>query len=146
VRRDRDGIKTVGVVGGPGAIQCGLEELREYLEYLGLEFRWLQHFRHPPEIVEFYKGLDVQVVWRMQDRPLKNPLKIINAMSFGIPTVGYPEIAYGEVDGYYWPVTTLAELMVAIGKLQEGFDAQRLIDKAEEYHIDNIAPLYKELL
>jgi hypothetical protein len=146
VQRDRDEIKVAGVVGGPGAIQCDIEALQRILAEQGLEFRWLRHFRNPPEIVDFYKGLDVQIVWRRQDRPLKNPLKIVNAASFGIPTVGHPEVAYQEMDGYYWPVTTFAELVDVIGRLRQGFDAQRLIDKAEEYHIDNIAPLYGGLL
>jgi len=144
--RTRDEIKVAGVVGGQGAIQCDAEELEKALADMGIEFRWLRHFRNPDEIVEFYKDIDVQIVWRMQDRPLKNPLKIVNAMSFGIPTVGYPEIAYQEVDGYYWPTRTIAELVDVIARLRDGFDAQRLIDRAEDYHIDNVAPLYKELL
>jgi len=146
VRRDRDEIKVAGVVGGPGAIQCDVEELRRVLAALGLEFRWLRRFRNPSEIVDFYAGLDVQIVWRKQDRPLKNPLKIINAASFGIPTVGHPEVAYREVEGYYWPVTDLGELPGVIERLRGGFDAQRLADKAEEYHIENVAPLYGGLL
>jgi len=60
--------------------------------------------------------------------------------------VGYPEIGYKEVEGYYWSVKTMDELKAAIGELRKGFDADRLIKKAEEYHIDNIAPLYKKLL
>lgn len=146
VTRQRDEIKVAGVVGGPGAIQCDHDELRQVLDELGLEFRWLRHFRNPAEIVEFYQGIDVQIVWRKQVRPLKNPLKIYNAMSFGIPTVGYPELAYREVEGYYWPASDLDELRAAVEQLRAGFDARRLIDKAEEYHIDNIAPLYRGLL
>jgi hypothetical protein len=146
VTRDRDKMKVAGVVGGPGAIQCDLDELKRVLAEQGFEFRWLRHFRNPPEIVDFYRGLDVQIIWRRQNRPLKNPLKIYNAMSFGIPTVGYPELAYNELDGYYWPARTFAELEVQLDRLKEGFDAGRLIDKAEEYHIDTIAPKYKELL
>lgn len=146
IQRNSDGIKVVGVVGGPGAIQCDFEELKYLLAKNDIEFRWLRKFENPKAIVEFYSGLDAQVVWRKQNRPLKNPLKIINAMSMGIPTIGYPEIAYKEVEGYYWPVTNFEELEETISRLRGGFDAQRLIDKAEEYHIDNIAPLYKGLL
>ena len=145
-RRKSGKLKVAGVAGGPGAIQCDVEELKQTLKDLGLEFRWQQRFRNPDEVVKFYEGLDVQIVWRMMDRPLKNPLKIVNAMSFGIPTVGYPEIGYKEVEGYYWSVETMDELKAAIRELRKGFDADRLIKKAEEYHIDNIAPLYKKLL
>ena len=79
-------------------------------------------------------------------RPLKDPEKIVNAMSLGIPTVAYPEPAYKEVEGYYWPVTSFGELAAAINELKQGFDAQRLIDKAEEYHIENVAKEYRVLL
>ena len=61
-------------------------------------------------------------------------------------TVAYPEPAYKEVEGYYWPVKTMDELTTAIEELRQGWDAQRLIDKAEEYHIDNVAKLYRQLL
>jgi hypothetical protein len=146
LRRARQEVLVAGVVGGPGAIQCDIDDLKQVLADLGLEFRWLRHFRNPAEIVEFYQDLDVQIVWRKQNRPLKNPLKIINAMSFGIPTIGYPEMAYREVEGYYWPVHDFTELSTAIHELRDGFDARRLIEKAEEYHIEQIAPLYGALL
>ena len=55
-------------------------------------------------------------------------------------------MGYKEVEGYYWPVKTMSELKATIIKLQKGFDADRLIEKAEEYHIDNISKLYGQLL
>ena len=146
VVRERDEIKVVGVVGVDGAIQCDVDELQRILENQGMEFRWLRRFRNPPEIVAFYKGLDMQIIWRKQNRPLKNPLKIINAMSFGIPTVAYPEIGYSEVEGYYWHIYDLGELPSIIKQLRDGFNAQRLINVADDYHIDIIASLYRELL
>lgn len=145
--REREGFTVAGVVGGPGAIQCNLEELEENLRMKGItDFLWFQDFNTPQEIVDFYKQIDVQIVWRKQQRPLKNPLKIINAMSVGVPTLAFPEIGYQEVEGYYWRVGSMRDVRKAIDKLNRGFDAQRLIDKAEEYHIDNIAPLYGALL
>ena len=146
IRRESKEIKVAGVAGGQGAIQCDVEELKKMLARLGIEFKWKTRFKNPADVVAFYEGLDLQIVWRMMDRPLKNPLKIVNAMSFGIPTVGYPEMGYKEVDGYYWPVKTIEELEATIKKLQKGFDADRLIEKAEEYHIDNISKLYGQLL
>jgi len=149
VVRDRDELLVAGVVGGQGAIQCDIDELKENLAAKGItEFKWLQNPRNPAEIAEFYKGIDVQVIWRSEsgDRALKNPLKIINAMSFGIPTIAYPEIGYQEVEGYYWRAGNMRDVRKAIDKLNNGFDAQLLIDKAEEYHIDNISKLYGQLL
>ena len=146
VRRNNNGINVAGVVGGLGAIQCDLDELKQTLDDLGLEFRWLQRFDNVKNIVDFYQNIDVQIVWRKQDRPLKNPLKIINALSFGIPTVGYPEIAYQDVEGYYWPDRSMTELRDNIELLRRGFDADLLASNAEEYHIEHIAKLYEALL
>ena len=145
VRRKEGEIKVAGVSGGRGAIQCDVDELRVVLAGMGIEWHWQQSPKTRDEVFNFYTTIDVQVVWRKMHRPMKNPLKIVNAMSFGIPTVAYPELAYREVEGYYWPATTMDELVTAIGQLRQGFDAGRLIDKAEEYHIENIAKLYTSL-
>jgi hypothetical protein len=68
-------------------------------------------------------------------------------MSFGIPTIAHPEIAYQEIDDYYWSANSIDDVILHIKHLrEEGFDAERLIKKAEEYHIDNIAQLYRWLL
>ena len=89
----------------------------------------------------------MQLVWRRQQRPLKNPMKVYNAASFGIPTVGYPEVGYREWDGYYTAVQTVDEMVDAVRALQvDGWNADRLIGRAEEYHIERIAPLYRGLL
>ena len=73
-------------------------------------------------------------------------VKIINAASFGIPTVGYPELGYEEWVGWF-PASTLDRLQELMRSFQvEGWDAGGLAMLAEEYHIDNIAPLYGGLL
>jgi len=146
VVRQRDEFTVAGVCGGKGAIQCDVGELERLLAKLGLEWRWYQDYQGPQDITTFYQSIDVQIVWRTMQRPLKDPEKIVNAMSLGVPTIAYPEPAYKEVEGYYWPVTTFEELATAVEELRQGYDAQRLIDKAEEYHIDNVAKLYRQLL
>lgn len=95
------------------------------------------------DVVKAYQQIDVQVIWRGINRPLKNALKIINAASFGIPTVALPEVGYEEMEGYYWPVKTEEELRAAVEELSRGWDEQRLIGKAESYHIDHIAKWYR---
>jgi len=49
------------------------------------------------------------------------------------------------MDGYYIKVDTIERLVKEVVRLRDGWDAQRLIDKAEEYHISKIAELYKKL-
>ena len=145
-RRARDEIRVAGVVGGRGALQCDVDELERILAAHGIEFRWLRRYTNREVVDTFYRELDLQIVWRTGKRPWKNPLKVINAASYGIPTIAHPEPAYEEVEGYYWPIRDLAELPAILERLREGFDAQRLADKAEAYHIEQVAPLYGRLL
>ena len=77
-------------------------------------------------------------------------MKIINASSFGIPTIMYEEPSSEEMDGCFIPVRTLDEFLAELDKLRsnpELYDqyAKRCIEKTEEYHIENIAKLYKNL-
>ena len=139
----RSGILVAGVVGGRGAIQCDVAEIMAVLNRFGIEFRWLRRYKSREEIAAFYLELDLQIVWRKLNRPLKNPLKIVNAMSFGIATISYSELAYQEVTSYYWPATSMAELSASVEQLRQGFDRQRLVERAELYHIEHIARLYE---
>ena len=137
MREDKE-VHTIGVVGGRGAIMN--EKIKRELDILHITPR------NRIEAVEAYKKLDIQVVWRLSSNPLKNPLKIINAASFGIPTIAYPSMAYKEMDGFYYPVWTVEQMIKKIKELKHGWDAQRLIDKAEDYHIEHIADLYRRYL
>ena len=143
-----DEFSVAGVCGGPGAIQCDMDELEALLAEHHLSWAWYQDYKGPEDITQFYQRIDVQIVWRSRtaNRPLKDPEKLVNAMSLGVPTVAYPEVAYKELDGYYWPARNFEELAAALDELRGGFDRQRLLDKAEEYHIENAARGYKELL
>jgi glycosyltransferase involved in cell wall biosynthesis len=140
-------VKVAGVIGGRGALQCDVDALEAGLAAIGVELRWCRHYTTREDVVAFYRDLDVQLVWRRQQRPLKNPMKAYNAASFGIPTVGYPEIGYTEWEGNYTEVTTVEQMVEAVRALQVGgWDAGALIRAAEPYHIDNVAPLYRGLL
>lgn len=122
-----------GVVGCNGAIEDEADKL------FG-DFYWYKNFQNREDVVEAYKKLGTQIIWRRNNLPWKNPLKIVNAMSFGIPTIAYPEIGYKEVEGYYTQAETVEQL-----KQIPIYDKQQLINKAEEYHIDNISKLYYKL-
>jgi hypothetical protein len=137
-KRENREIHTVGVVGGNGAIMN--DEIKRKLDILHVKPR------NRMEAVEAYKKLDIQIIWRLSSNPLKNPLKIVNAASFGVPTIAYPSKVYQEMEGYYYPVWTIDEMIKKIKELKQGFDAQRLIDKAEEFHIEHIVELYRRYL
>lgn len=132
--------ETIGVVGGNGAIMN--PELKEKLDILHIS-----SYKCREDVVAAYKRIDIQIVWRVTDNPLKNPLKIINAASFGIPTIAYPSPAYDEVEDYYYPANTIQDVLDWIRALKcRGWDKQVLIDMAEEYHIEHIAKRYMECL
>jgi hypothetical protein len=82
---------------------------------------------------------------------LKNPLKLANAGSFGIPTVSYPEMSYmDEFAGAFKAVVHPCEIVPAIVELATDRSYySALADAARRfsvvYHISNILPLYEEL-
>lgn len=106
-------------------------------------------FQTREDVVDFYKKIDIQIVWDKIYRLLKNPLKIVNAASFGIPTVGYPHKGYKEVDGYYIKALTIDHLVEEVKKLKDQgvYEAatKDLVPLAKKYHISEIAKLYEKL-
>jgi hypothetical protein len=120
VRKTGKGMVT-GYVGAPQNIKADI---------------YLTNFKTRQDIIDFYKKIDIQVIGDVPDVPYYHPTKIINAMSFGIPTVAPKKMGYREVEGFYFQ---------SIEELKNGWDAERLIKEAEKYHISKIAELYKKL-
>jgi len=143
--RDRNKIVTVGVIGRSDSEFKPIEELKSKLKKLGINYQLKCSYIGKDDIVDFYKNIDVQIIGKRRRHWMKNPLKIINACSFGIPTLAVPEDNYLDMKEYYIPVQTVNDVINEIKKLQNGWDANRLIEKAEEYHIENISKLYKKL-
>jgi len=151
VKRTRQGIKTAGVIGTRRAFPFLPEGLREELKKRDIELIEYSQFYTRQDIVNFYMSIDLQIVWRPYRKILSNPLKIVNACSFGVPTIALQEPAfYKEMRNCYIPVLDLNELLVAVDELKKypeyynGY-AQRCIKKSEEYHIDRISKLYEQL-
>ena len=153
IRPLRD-IKVAGIIGNKAAFQYPLDKLRERLEYINIELKTLikHDFQSREEIVEFYKNIDIQLVWRPEnDTPLRNPLKIINAMSYGIPTVAYPEITFvEECSGLFSEATTIDKLIQEVKWLKDALHwyymyARVGVHKSVNYHIDTISKLYLQL-
>lgn len=154
VVRDRDGITTVGIIGTSGAFDFLPEGLETKLTEKGIKLLEFSKFFSRQDVVDFYKQIDIQIIWRPylkfnKDR-LWNPLKIVNSASFGIPTIAYDEPTFKEMEGCYIPVNSLDEFLVELDKLRESKGlyetyAGKCVAKAEEYHIDNIVKLYQQL-
>jgi hypothetical protein len=158
-KRQRDKVEVVGYVGSKFRLDYEVYDIRKMLEKVGLEFKHLfveDLSRTREEIVEFYKGIDIQLcisIPRMipnMPPELKNPLKIANASSFGIPTVGFPELCWCTEDGCWVPSLDLASAVSVCKMLKESPEtyntiANNCISKSQKYSIDTIIERYKEL-
>ena len=154
LKRVRREITTVGIIGAPNAFGYLPQGLKEALAQRGMELMEFSNFTTRQDVVNFYMGIDIQVVWRpyynYRRDILVNPLKIVNASSFGIPTIAYSEPVFGEMEGCYIPVHTLDEFLTNLNNLKSHPDlydkySKRCLEKAQEYHIEKIAQLYKNL-
>lgn len=148
--RIRKGVTTIGMIGNAEGNKYIPDGFEFQMKKLGLNFIVYSTFYRRSDIVKFYKQIDVQFVWRPWRKELSNPLKIVNAASFGIPTVALQEETFNEVEGCYFPVKTADEAVMQIKQLMNFPDlydecVKRCLAKAEEYHIDNVAELYKKL-
>ena len=148
--RTRRKIKSVGVIGTKHAFPHLPKGLREALAERKIELIEFSRFFKRQDIIDFYMSIDLQIVWRPYKKLLSNPLKIVNAASFGIPTIALNEPAFHELEGNYLGVNSLEGLLSELDYLVKKpkiYDIRSwyCVRKAEEYHINNIAKLYKEL-
>lgn len=152
-------IKTAGFIGYPENLQLGIDELYRRLGGVGINFVAKTDAKSREDVCNFYKSIDIQICFRKKSEmnpvpELRDPLKLINAGSFGIPTVAYPEPTYAdEFNGCFVPVQSLYEVISAceylscVGCLPDYNDiSMRARCRAEHYHIDHIAPLFRGLL
>lgn len=149
-KRTRVGVKTVGVIGTEGAFPLLPKQLEEELEKRGIKLLTYSKFFTRQDIIDFYKQIDIQIVWRPYRMRLSNPLKIVNASSFGIPTIAFEESVFKEVEGCYIPVRDLEGFLNWLDKLRTdhilySIYSDTCLQKAESYHIENVGKLYKEL-
>jgi hypothetical protein len=148
--RNRQGIKTIGVIGTAGAFGYLPEGLEKALAEKGIQLLTYSKFFTREDIVNFYKSIDIQIVWRPYRMRLSNPLKLVNAASFGIPSVVYDESVFQEVLGCYLRAKNLPEILDLVSDLIKFPDlyndySATCLKIADNYHIDNIAELYRQL-
>lgn len=151
VRRNRTGIKVVGITGSIGALQEIPDELIEGLTKRGIRLEFFSTFYPRMAVSKFYSGIDIHMLWRKwHNRRLSTPVKITNAASFGVPTIAIDEPSFKEVEGAYIPVKTPEEWLQQLDYLIENPKkykelADNCIEVSERYHISNIAKMYEEL-
>lgn len=141
-----------GMIGSPSKVAYDLvKAIRSKLK--GIEFTTCFNAKTREEMVEYYKSIDFLVIFNLnsKDRTLfyRHPTKIINAASFGIPSLAQTELGYKEVEGLYIPVETVEDIVREAKKLQDedyyNQWSEKLLKEAEKYHISKIAKLYQNL-
>jgi hypothetical protein len=155
--RERDEVRTAGIVGGLRSYEWDRIFLRHYLEDMGIEYIETLHPRNRKSVVDFFKRVDIQIVFRPRRSRsksagmLSSSLKLANACSFGVPTVSLPERAFvDEFDGCFLSVNSHDELLKGIKKLKDDPIfykelSEKARERAEKYHIENIVKLYQQL-
>lgn len=149
IKRNLNGIKTVGVIGTKSAFVFLPTGLKEALANRDIKLLEYSNFFSREDIIDFYSKIDIQIVWRPYKMRLSNPLKLVNAASFGIPTFALDENTFKEIQ-WYAPVENLNQFLdkldafMAFPQLYEDF-SEHCFKEAEKYHIDNITKLYKNL-
>jgi hypothetical protein len=150
IRRTRTGIKTLGAIGCTFDLQFFPPALNDELAKRGMTLYAYSKFAKRQDVVDAFMKVDVQIVWRPYKMKMRNPLKLVNASSFGIPTIAFHEKAFDEMGDCYIPVNNFEEFLARLDELLSApwlYDeyAQKCIAKSEEYHISKIAELYKAL-
>ena len=153
-RPDRE-VKMAGWCGDKRSFSRYENEIREKLAKIGIDFIACYDFRTHARVMKFYNSIDVQIVWRKRanfNKMLKNPLKLSNAGSFGIPTVSMPEDSFvSEYDGCFVPANTIDEMVGRVEQLKKDQIfykeiAEKCKERAEQYHISNVADYYRRLV
>ncbi len=153
ILRDRQEITTCGYIGPPSGYSNRINnQVKEELAKIGLDFIPLHNYQTREDILNYYKKIDIQIIgyFRFHNTsPYRHPTKVINAASFGIPTITFPVLGYKEIKGYYLSAKDMDSLLKKAKKLKDKkhYDkwSNKVVKKAEEYHISKIAELYQQL-
>jgi len=152
IKRLRKKIVNCGYVGSNPRYDVELnKEIGERLKKIGLKFMPYYNYDTKEDIINYYQKIDLQIIgyFTLLDSPYYHQTKIVNAMSFGVPTIASPRRGYTEVKGLFTPVNDLDELVEAAKKMKDPAYYNRwpekIIAESEKYHISKIAKLYKQL-
>lgn len=153
IARKRKKITTCGYIGPSLGYHHRINNrIKDKLEKIGLKYIPLYHYQTRQDILNYYQKIDIQIIGYFNyhiDSTYRHPTKIINAASFGIPTIATKILGYKEIEDYYIPVKTMDDLIAEAEKMKEETYYNTWSDKvrrnAEEFHISKITQLYKNL-
>ncbi len=138
-----------GYIGAPSQkARRHYDNIAKELKKIGIEFVAEFDYKKRRDAINFYKRIDVLVVSKLHRfEPLKTPTKMINAASFGLPSIAIPMEGYKEWEGNYIEFQDLDELYKGIEGIKNNYEllSEKMIAEAEKYHISKIAEKYKAL-
>lgn len=158
VQKSPPTIQTAGFIGYEENLHLDCVKLTEALAAIGIKFVTKFDAATREDVCEFYHSIDIQITFRKPDAKvnpapeLRDVTKLINAGSFGIPTVATPEPTYvDEFNGCFLPVESLYDVVQQCKRLlSDGWLYHHLsvaaLDRAEQYHISHVAPVFANLL
>lgn len=154
--RTRSGVSVCGYLGSYSPkTERHYRWVQEQFDKKGLEVTVLTNFEYKTreDAVNTYLNMDILIIddyWVPDTNPHKVPTKIINAASFGVPTIARTRNGYQEIEGRYLKMRNFDDLIEKVIYLKENQlfynDFSKMIkENAEQYHIENIAKLYRQL-
>jgi hypothetical protein len=150
-KRDRNEVATYGYIGHPNELAFKIcDEIGEIIKEIGMEWITCFDYKTREDACAFYKKIDLLIIGakpEIFDEPIyKTPTKIINAASFGVPSIAYPTIGYSEFEGYYVHARDLNEIAREVKKFKDPEYykefSEKIREKSEEWHISNVAKKY----
>ena len=156
-RRTRNENLVGGFIGHSGLAYNQYTEIKERLSMAGIDFIADFNSQTRQDMVNFFKKIDFLVVWNSEDYKdcfYSHPTKIINAASFGIPSLAQLIAGYKEFDGFYIPIKgfDFANLDFLVKETEKLKDinyynqwSDKVFQEAKKYHISEIAKLYQAL-
>src|SRR3989344_1065958 len=151
-RRTRNNNLVGGAIGHSKYASDLYGKIKDVLSGSGIDFVPILSYQTRQDMLDFFKKIDFLVAWNIdiyKNYPHSHPTKIINAASFGIPTLTQPIAGYKEFAEFYIPIKNVNSLVREAVKLKDVDYYQSWSDKvygeSERYHISKIAELYKQL-
>lgn len=153
-KRIRNKTLVGGIICSPSKIVHNIsDKIRDGLAKVGIEFTRCFNSKTREEMISYYKSIDFLVNWYLdiykRDCFYRHPTKIINAASYGIPTLAQPILGYSEVEGLYISIETVDDIVREAQKLKDvdyyNQWSKKLLKEAEKYHISKTSKLYQNL-
>lgn len=154
-RRERTKVSIGGFTGvsSPAGFKL-YDDIAQRMKTVGFDFKTCWDYKTRQDAVDFYKSIDIFIYaeWVGGDGNFKIPTKMINAMSFGIPSVSVSSSKLQgnkEIEDHYIWVKDVDDMLDKVQAFKdESYHeawANKIIKFSENYHIEKIAELYRKL-